>query len=60
MEQLGKIWRNKNISIGIKMNIIKLTMMSVAMYASETWTLKKDKDRLLAFEMKCYIEESWG
>jgi len=26
------------------------TVMSVAMYASETWTLKKkDRDRLLAF-----------
>jgi len=30
-------------------------VMSVAMYASETWTLKKkDRNRLLAFEMKCY------
>src|SRR6218665_1433145 len=28
---------------------------SVAMHASETWTLKKqDIDRLLAFEMQCY------
>jgi len=30
-------------------------VFSVLLYASETWTLKKlDKDRLLAFEMKCY------
>ena len=29
--------------------------MSVAMYASERWMLKKkDRDRLLAFEIKCY------
>ena len=37
------------------MNIIKAMVMSMVMYASETWTLKKlDRDRLLAFEMKCY------
>jgi len=38
------------------MNSLKVTaLMSVAMYASETWMLtKKDRDRLLAFEMKGY------
>src|SRR6218665_142684 len=46
---------SENISTGTKMNIIKARLMSVAMYASETWTLKKqdrDRPRLLAFEMK--------
>ena len=34
---------------------LKATVMSVVMYASETWTLKKkDRDRLLVFKMKCY------
>ena len=46
------------------MNTIKATVMSVAVYASETWTLKKqDRDRLLAFEMKCYrriLRIKWG
>ena len=38
------------------MNIIKSTVISLAVqaYAIETWKLKKDGDRLLAFEMKCY------
>jgi len=37
------------------MYIIKAMVMSVPMYASETWMLKKqDIYRLLAFEMKCY------
>ena len=36
-------------------NQIKAMLKSVAMYASETCTLKKqDRDRLLAFEMQCY------
>jgi len=55
MEQFGHIWRSKTISTGTKINILKATVMSVVMYASETWTLKKkDRNRLLAFEMKCY------
>ena len=55
MEQFRKIWRSKNISMGTKINILKSKVMSVVMYASETWTLrKKDRDRVLAFEMKCY------
>ena len=29
-------------------------VLSVLMYAYETWTMKADKNRLNAFEMKCY------
>src|SRR6218665_2638946 len=57
MEQFEKIWRTKNISTGTKMNVLKAMVMNVAMYASETWTLKKkNRERLLSFEMKRYIK----
>ena len=36
MEQFGKIWRSKKISIGTKVSIIKSTVMRVAVHASET------------------------
>jgi hypothetical protein len=49
------IWNSKHISTETKLNIIRTCVMSVLMYACETWTLrKKDKDLLLSFEMKCY------
>ena len=49
------IWRSKHISVETKVRIIRTCVMSVLLYACETWTLrKKDKDSLLAFEMKCY------
>ena len=39
----------------MKLKLLYVYVFSVIQYASETWTLKKlDKDRLLAFEMKCY------
>ncbi len=45
----------KHISTETKISIIRTCVMSVLLYACETWTLrKKDKDLLLAFEMKCY------
>ena len=35
--------------------LLESCVMSALMYACETWTLKKnDRDRLNAFEMKCY------
>jgi hypothetical protein len=49
------IWNSKYISTETKIGIIRTCVMSVLMYACETWTLRKqDKDSLLAFEMKCY------
>ncbi len=49
------IWNSKHISTETKISIIRTCVLSVLLYACETWTLrKKDKDLLLAFEMKCY------
>ena len=55
MQGFGKIWRNKNIRTHVKLNVLRTCVFSVLLYAAETWTLKKnDKNRLMAFEMKCY------
>ncbi|XP_016299301.1 uncharacterized protein LOC107656114 [Sinocyclocheilus anshuiensis] len=49
------IWNSKHIRTETKISIIRTCVMSVLLYACETWTLrKKDKDLLRAFEMKCY------
>ena len=37
------------------MNILRTCVFSVALFACETWTLKKtDRDKILTFEMHCY------
>ncbi len=49
------IWNSKHISTETKISISRTCVMSVLLYACETWTLrKKDKYLLLAFEIKCY------
>ncbi len=55
MASLKDIWKNKQINLQTKLKLLRTCVFSVLLYASETWTLKRaDKDRLKAFEMKCY------
>jgi hypothetical protein len=55
MAGFNKVWRSKDISVETKVEIIRTCIFSILLYASEAWTIKKaDKDRLLAFEMKCF------
>lgn len=55
MAGFKKIWNSKQISTETKISIIRTCVLSVLLYACETWTMrKKDKELLLAFEMKCY------
>ena len=59
----NNIWKSKQIRYHTKVNLLRSCVFSVALYASECWTLKKiDKDKLLAFEMYCYrsiLRLSW-
>jgi hypothetical protein len=50
--RLGKIWRDKCISVSTKMQLYEVLVVSVFMYGAECWTLKKeDERRILAAEM---------
>ena len=49
------IWKSKHISTETKISIFWTCVLSVLLYACETWTLRrKDRVSLLTFEMKCY------
>ena len=55
LEGLQKIWNSSAIGLKTKLQIIKSSVFSVLLYASETWNLKKaDINKLTAFEMMCY------
>ena len=54
MHTLRPIWRAQNISNQTKIALYKSLVLSIVLYAAETWTLKKrDQRRLLSFEMSC-------
>ena len=49
------IWKSKKINLATKLGILKTCVFNVLQYACETWTLKKkDKELLMAFEIRCY------
>ena len=55
MSEFKNIWKSKSISIKTNQDIMVTCVISVVLYAYETWTLKKkDKNKLMAFEMRCY------
>jgi len=53
-----------NLSLEIKKKLIKCRIWSVALYGSETWTLRKNEERVVnAFETRCWkimLKISWA
>ena len=55
MAKLKPIWRDKNISLGSKIKLMRTLALSIFLYACESWTLTAELERkILALEMRCY------
>ena len=53
--KLKPIWRDNNISPGSKVKLIRSLVISIFLYACESWTLTAELEkRMQAFEMRCY------
>ena len=54
MSSLRNIWKDQRLSLSTKSRIYQTLVVSVLLYASETWTLlAADVKTLEAFHMKC-------
>jgi hypothetical protein len=54
MNSLGRVWRQKRLQLDTRLRIYETCVVSILLYCSETWTLRKaDSDRLQAFHMRC-------
>ncbi|GFO40092.1 endonuclease-reverse transcriptase [Plakobranchus ocellatus] len=56
LTKLKPIWNNKNISIRSKIRLLRSLVMSIFLYACESWTLNADIERRIRamMEMRCY------
>ena len=55
MAKLNHIWRDKNISRKTKLRLLRALVISIFLYACESWTLTADlQKRIQAVEMRCY------
>ena len=55
LTKLKPIWRDDNISLGSKVKLMRSLVISIFLYAYESWTLTAELEkRTQAFEMRCY------
>ena len=55
LTKLKPIWRDNNISLGSKVKLMCSFVISIFLYACESWTLTAELEkRTQAFEMRCY------
>ena len=55
LSSLKKIWRDRNIPRRSKIRLLRSLVISVFLYACESWTLTADlQRRIQAMEMRCY------
>ena len=55
LTKLKPIWRDNNISLGSKVKLMHSLVISIFLYACESWTLMAElQKRMQAFEMRCY------
>jgi len=54
MLSLNNIWNTKHLSIQTKVRVYETLVLSILLYASETWTLlASDMKAIESFHMKC-------
>ena len=55
MTNVDSILKNKDITLPIKIHIVKAMALPVVMYGCESWTIKiADHQRIAAFELWCW------
>ena len=55
LTKLKPIWRESNISLGSKVKLMRSFVISIFLYACESWTLTAELEkRAQAFEIRCY------
>ena len=55
LTKLKPIWRDNNISLGSKVKLMRSLVISIFLYACESWTLTAELEkRTQVFEMRCY------
>ena len=55
MKRMGKIWKDRDININTKIQLVKSVIFPAILYGAETWTMVKEtRKRLQAAEMWCW------
>ena len=56
MTNLDSILKSRDITLSIKVHVVKAMVFPVVMYGCKSWTIKKAKhQRIDAFELWCWV-----
>ena len=53
MTSLDRTLKNRDITLSVKVHLVKAMVFPVVMYGCESWTIKKAEGRIYAFELWC-------
>ena len=53
LTKLKPIWTDNNISLGSKLKLMRSLVISIFLYACESWTLTAELEKRKSFEMRC-------
>ena len=55
LSKLDTVWKDKNIALSSKSRLMPSLVISMCLYACESWTLTADLEkRIQAIEMRCF------
>ena len=54
MTNLDSILKSRDVTLPIKVHLVKAMVFSAVMYGCESWTIKKAERRIDAFELRCW------
>ena len=55
MTKLDSIFKSRDITLPIKVHLVKAMVFPVVMYGCESWTMKKaERQRIDYFELRCW------
>ncbi|KAI0223781.1 hypothetical protein LSAT2_025079 [Lamellibrachia satsuma] len=55
LTRLKPLWNDRNITVSSKIRLMRSLVMSIFLYASETWTISADlQKRIQAMEIRCF------
>ena len=54
MTNLDSILKSRDVTLPTKVHLVKATVFPVVMYGCESWSIKKAKHRIDAFELWCW------
>ena len=55
LKRLKTIWRDRNLALSIKIRLMRSLVLSVFLYACESWTLTAELEKKVnTMEMRCF------